>query len=556
MELHGFADASERAYAAVLFLRVETDEGEIQVSLLQAKTRMAPLQQVSLPRLELCAASLLARVAERAARLHGMPLERVHLWSDSTVALAWIRGHPSRWTTYVANQVANVQRALPGARWHYVPGEENPADCASRGLSPGDLVHHSLWWRGSAWLGVADRRWINESPPPEPDEESPEQRVRAHVAVAQDNPELLLRFSGLQRLLRVTAWCRRWLNAGRANRGGEGSSVAGTLSPGELEEAEQTWIAVVQSVWFATELKAITRGEAVPRRSNLLRLSPFLDEHGLLRVGGRLKCAILSRDERHPIILPRESRLTALVVDAYHRRMLHDRTQLTLGSLRQRFWIPGGRAAVRHHIYRCLPCVRWRAATPRSLMGNLSSPRVRISRAFANTGVDYAGPIWLRTSKGRGHKAHKGFLAIFVCLSTRAVHLEVVSDYTTEAFLAAFQRFVSRRGLCITLYSVIKGPTLWERTRSCRVSSARQPDNAISPTSSGPRACDDDPEDLTALTPGHFLVGAALNAIPEPTLAGEPTNRLSRWQLLQKMRDYFWDRWSREYLQTLNSRSK
>ncbi|XP_011685702.1 PREDICTED: uncharacterized protein LOC105448687 [Wasmannia auropunctata] len=229
MELHGFADASERAYAAVLYLRVETDGGEIQVSLLQAKTRVAPLRQVSLPRLELCAASLLARVAERAASLYGVPLERVHLWSDSTVALAWIRGHSSRWTTYVANRVADVQRALPGARWHHVPGEENPADCASRGLSPSDLVHHSLWWRGPAWLGA--RRWINESPPPEPDEESPEQRVRVHVAAAQDDPELLHRFPGLQRLLRVTAWCRRWLRAGRANGGG--GSVAGTLSPRE-----------------------------------------------------------------------------------------------------------------------------------------------------------------------------------------------------------------------------------------------------------------------------------------------------------------------------------
>lgn len=271
---------------------------------------------------------------------------------------------------------------------------------------------------------------------------------------------------------------------------------------------------------------------------------------------------------------------------------------------------------VKRTIHRCLPCLRWRAATTQPAMGNLPRPRVRPSRPFLHTGIDYAGPIMLRTSKGRGQKACKAFLAIFVCFSTRAVHLEVVSDYTTEAFLGAFRRFVSRRGLCRTMWSD-RGTNfvgadsqlraLFRAARSgdrglCSVLADEGVEWHFNPPASphfggiweaavksvkhhlrrviGDRtltfeemttflsqieailnsrplqALSDDPEDLAALTPGHFLVGEALIAVPEPSLAEEPTNRLSHWRALQQMRDHFWDRWSQEYLQTIMARIK
>jgi len=127
--------------------------------------------------------------------------------------------------------------------------------------------------------------------------------------------------------------------------------------------------------------------------------------------------------------------------------------QLTLGSIRQLYWVPRGRALVKAVLHRCTTCVRWRAATSQQLMGDLPSRRVTPARPFLNTGVDYAGPLMLRTSKGRGHRAYKGYLAIFVRMSTRAVHLEAVSDYSTDAFLAALRRFTARRGLCHSITS-------------------------------------------------------------------------------------------------------
>ncbi|GAB1860679.1 Gag-pol polyprotein [Camponotus japonicus] len=135
IEVRGFADASESAYAAAVYLRIKSEKSW-DTALLAAKTKVAPVKQVSLPRLELCAATLMVRLVSRLRTVLELPQAPVHLWSDSTVDLGWIRGHPARWKTYVANRVAEIQVTCPDARWHHVPGRENPADCASRGLSP------------------------------------------------------------------------------------------------------------------------------------------------------------------------------------------------------------------------------------------------------------------------------------------------------------------------------------------------------------------------------------------------------------------------------------
>lgn len=248
-------------------------------------------------------------------------------------------------------------------------------------------------------------------------------------------------------------------------------------------------------------------------------------------------------------------------------------------------------------------------------MSALPRARVTASRPFTHVGVDYAGPLALRHARGRGQRTIKGFLAIFVCLNTRAVHLEVASDYSTEAFLAVFRRLVARRGMCSVLYSdrgtnfvgadaqlrqlfrdATKEGRLTELLAADGVQWRFNPPSAphfggiweaavkstkhhlrrvigdgiltyeeLSTVLAQVEVClnsrpllplSDDPEDISALTPGHFLVGSALNAVPEPSLSSEPSNRHTRWQLVQQIRDHFWDRWAKEYLQSLHPRQK
>ncbi|KAL6416819.1 hypothetical protein ACFW04_013152 [Cataglyphis niger] len=289
----------------------------------------------------------------------------------------------------------------------------------------------------------------------------PEERVNVHAVAAPlpevIEPEELTRFSSLNRLVRVTAWCRRWKRALAAKHPPPVAAslppAKDTLSASECDDARLAWIRVVQTAAYKEELRTLARGASLPNRNNLVKLVPFSDPLGILRVGGRIKHALLAYDERHPAILPGSSHLTQLIIEACHRRTMHGGVQLTLGTVRQHYWIPRGRQMVKAVIHRCVTCARWRGATQKQIMGDLPRLRVTPARPFLRTGVDYAGPIQLRTTKGRGHRSYKAFIAVFVCLSTKAVHLEVVSDYSADAFLAALRRFTARRGLCRSLQS-------------------------------------------------------------------------------------------------------
>lgn len=133
-------------------------------------------------------------------------------------------------------------------------------------------------------------------------------------------------------------------------------SLFSDLSTTELDEARLLWIRLTQPAKFKSELIVLQQAQGLSRSSQINRLTPFIDSQGLLRVGGRLKHALLAYDERHPIILPSESHFTRLVVDACHLRSLHGGVQMTL--VRQRYWVPRGRAVVKKQIHQCVTCAR------------------------------------------------------------------------------------------------------------------------------------------------------------------------------------------------------
>ena len=220
----------------------------------------------------------------------------------------------------------------------------------------------------------------------------------------------------------------------------------------ELENAKTKIIRSVQQEAFHKEIQNLKNNLPLDRKSKISNLHPFLDQDGILRVGGRLQHSLLKYGEKHPVILPYKNHLTTLIVREAHAKTLHGGNQMTLAYVRRAFWVINGKKAVKFHISKCTKCIRYKAQTAQQLMGQLPEPRVSPAPPFQHTGIDYAGPIQVRLSKGRGNKSYKGYVAVFVCLSTKAVHLEVVSDMSAESFMAALRRFTARRGPCAHIY--------------------------------------------------------------------------------------------------------
>ncbi|XP_039304360.1 uncharacterized protein LOC120357592 [Solenopsis invicta] len=617
IELHGFADASTRAYAAVVYIRIIHTRSSFGVTLLACKSKVAPIKTVSVPRLELCAATLLARFLKNIVstlRLSSVP---VYCWSDSMITLAWIKQHPNTWKTFISNRVSEIQTSLPQAQWLFVGSKENPADCASRGISVQELKSHSLWWSGPQWLQSPSTVWSEQ--PSSLRSDGNMERRSVPVYLAQRGAarwDLSEQVSSWPKLLRIMAYCLLFVHKVRQRLRRADSDQLGTLYvlSDAIRQARSFWIAYVQKINFSNEIQAIKRGEGPSKSSPLKNLNPFLDTKDNLCVGGRLCRASLSYDERHPIILPRH-RISELIVAQAHDRTLQGGTQLTLGVLRQQYWILNARNLVKHHIHRCVVCVRHRAIPILQQMGDLPDVRINPSRPFQHTGVDYAGPFHVLPIVGRGQRTHKAYVVVFVCLATRAIHLELANDYTSDGFLAAFRRFTSRRGLPVSLFSdngtnfqgaekelrnafraLSRDPDLvaylasdgitwrfippsaphfggmWEagvksvKHHLRRVIGAYTLSNEEFTTlltqvesclNSRPIApLSDDPSDLSPLTPAHFLIGTSLIATPEESVLDLRETRLNRWQRVQRMHEQFWRIWSRDYLHMLQQRYK
>nr|XP_012215481.1 PREDICTED: uncharacterized protein LOC105667924 [Linepithema humile] len=214
-ELHGFSDASERAYAAVIYLRIARSDGNSAAHLLVARTRVAPVKTQSIPRLELCGAVLLARLLTRVAKELEIPPTSVFAWTDARVVLCWISSHASRWKPFVAHRIAEIQGLLPSERWNHVRTTSNPADLATRGVSPSDILNRDLWWHGPDWLGKPRKSWPETEATNFVNVPEDEQRTKltaVHLAQASPTEEILERFSSLIRLLRITAYCFRFFH--------------------------------------------------------------------------------------------------------------------------------------------------------------------------------------------------------------------------------------------------------------------------------------------------------------------------------------------------------
>ncbi|XP_025155167.1 uncharacterized protein LOC112588700 [Harpegnathos saltator] len=289
--------------------------------------RVTPLRRASLPRLELCSAQLLSRLMQATIKATGCGEPTIYCWTDSSVALLWIGGYPSRWTTFVASRVSFIHETTTDASWHYVPSGDNPADCASRGLSPGGL-RHALWWHGPSWFIGDPAEWPSALRVTV-DPSGCEERRRVHLAAVNLEDWCgVLRASSFRKTICMMAYVRQFLLIPR---------VREPLSADELRKAQLRLLRITQNNFFGDKLAHLPEERALAVGSVLRPLNPAIYGCGLLCVGGRLQFSALPADTRQPVLLPRHSQLVALVARDAHERTLHGRVQLTLVTLRRQF---------------------------------------------------------------------------------------------------------------------------------------------------------------------------------------------------------------------------
>ena len=278
--------------------------------------------------------------------------------------------------------------------------------------------------------------------------------------ISQDNNqfiEILEKYSKLSTLVRVIAYCHRVLMKTKPKER--------WFSSNELKKANETCIRLTQNRHFYNEINTLQKKKRLENYTKLLQLNPFLDSIGLLRVGGRLQHSELSFDTKHPYILPSDCKFSELIIRDTHERTLHGGSQLMLGTIRQQYWIIHAQNIVKKFVHNCIRFYRQRPQVSQQLMGSLPSVRVRPTRPFYQSGIDFAGPIKIKWSNGRGVKTVKAYIALFISLSTKAIHLELVSDLTTEACIAAIKRFVSREDYAKTSIVIVEQISL-EQTKN------------------------------------------------------------------------------------------
>ncbi|CAH8639763.1 unnamed protein product, partial [Dicrocoelium dendriticum] len=457
-QLHIFCDASEKGYGAVAYARFGNSGISIHCCLLYAKSRVAPLKSVSIPRLELTAAKLAIRVFEDVTRGSKINFEKSLFWTDSMVVLYYINNLSTRFSTFIANRLSAIHEVSSPNQWRHVKSEDNPADLLSRGVS--SSLRLKQWFSGPEFLWGCELQWpasIKSFPTPDSVEHK---RTMAHVLAVSEEPPLhmlIRRYSSWLQLLKSVAWLSRFKMFIRyqLNNGTKQSIPLGLLSLTEISAAERDVVRLVQQRCYAREIKSVSacvgKGARATKlvEGTLKRLCPIL-HNGILCVGSRLAYSASDSLAKYPMILPAKHALTVTLINFYHLAEGHSGVSQVLSSIRRKYWIVQGASAVKRVIGKCWTCRKRLATAGQQMMSPLPAARVDKGwHPFKHVGIDYFGPILIK----HGRKQEKRYGCLFTCLQMRAVHLEVSHSLTTDSFIMCLLRFISRRGTPDEIYS-------------------------------------------------------------------------------------------------------
>lgn len=455
VEFHHFSDASTVGYGQCSYARLFDVNGKVHVSFLMGKARVAPLKQISIPRLELAAAVVSCKIGQVLNREYKMDNVSNYYYTDSMVVLGYINNDAKRFHTFVANRVQTIRDLTTPEQWMHVVSEENPADLASRGASAKSLTTDSMWLNGPSFLWDPEYSSVSSQSTGSVEIDDPELRksvvvLQSAVEESRDFVQELARFSSWYRLKKVIALCLKFIRRLRTKVELE-TSLYDSVCVQDLQEAEVKVIQLVQGRVFSeeiSELKSQTeldKGHTRLRKrtNDLFRLNCFIGDDTLIRVGGRLANARIAENQKCPVILPKSSVVTDLVIRHCHEKAAHQGKGTTMNEIRsQGYWIVSAGSKVASFVNQCVTCRKIRGKLQDQKMADLPSDRVNASPCFTYCGCDYFGPFLVK----QGRKEIKRYGVIFTCMYSRAIHIEVAESLTTDSFISALRRFISIRG--------------------------------------------------------------------------------------------------------------
>ncbi|XP_071088959.1 uncharacterized protein [Haliotis cracherodii] len=590
-QLVTFCDASEKAFGAVCYTRWITVDGTVGVRFVAAKARVAPLKALTLPRLELQAAVLASRLATTVKQEMTVSFDQVFFLSDSVIVLSWIRGQSRQWKSFVANRVAEIQSQSDPTDWFHIPGEYNVADKVSRGVPIGDLTGD--WRDGPIFLQMPKEQWPKSNPKADCDKVEKERKREKTVLIVSETERVIdaRKFSRWRRLIRVTSYLQRFINNCRR----KDQAITGPLTVEELSASEKYWILQAQ-----TELKSLDAYKT---------LSPFVEDQ-IVYVGGRTNNQRLSYDTAYPALLPQSHHISYLIAKHVHETG-HYGVASTAARVRRRYWIIGVTKLVKKIKHRCARCRAFEHKLEQQWMSDLPMERVKpFSPPFFYTAVDYFGPIDVKVGR---NKTTKHYGVIFTCLNTRAVHLELAVDCSTQEFLQVLRRFFAVRGYPCQIQSdngtqfvgtqrqlrqMIQGWGKDELKEYCAEKQVHW--KFVTPLAPHQNGCAEalvksckqglkkavgsqlltpfelytclqevanlvnqrpigripnDPDDGSYVCPNDLLLGRATSRVPQGPFQ-ETRNPHHRFKFVQRIADVFWKRWIRDVFPTLVPRKK